>query len=152
MAKKFWNINWKKSIVAGIIAGIVAVIISLIVTVGASGFTTLLYEQSANIWKPMTPMSEWLATVYIIDIIEWIIFGLIFSLLYKAVPGKGWERGTVFGFLLWLVGTVPGMIMTYMAFAVPDALVWLWTIQGLIIFLVAGAVLASVYDALKWKS
>jgi hypothetical protein len=145
------KINVKKSVVAGIITGIVAVIISLIITMGTTGFTTLLYTQSSSVWKTMEPMSEWLTILYSIEVVEWIIFALVFSLLYKAIPGRGWERGSVYGFLLWLIGVAPGMIMTYMSFAIPDALVWLWTIQGLVTFLVAGAVLASVYDALKWK-
>jgi hypothetical protein len=136
-------VNIKKGVIVGIIYAIIAFIINFI-----SGFILASdYTTTPQLWKPMTDL--WYYQIIALNLIEGIIFGLIFSVLYNGIPGKGWKRGFNFGLLLWFVGTVPGMLMTYFTMAVPDSIVLSWTIGGLITLLIGGSILAVVYDKIK---
>jgi hypothetical protein len=69
--------------------------------------------------------------------------------LYSGIPGKNISKGLNFAVILWLVGTVPGMAITYLSMAVPNLIIASWVFGGLINLLVMGAVLAFVYERVK---
>jgi len=137
------EIDWKKGIIAGIVAGIIILIVGMI-----SGYLfSADYAITPQLWKPMT--GNWWYYMAAIDIIEGIIYGLVFTMLYDGLPGKGWMRGLNYGLILWFVGTIPGMLMTYSTMAVPDTLVASWLFGGLISLAIAGSAIAVVYDKMK---
>lgn len=76
-------------------------------------------------------------------------YGLVYSVLYSGIPGKNICKGLNFAVILWLVGTVPGMAITYVSMAVPNPIIASWVFRGLINLLVMGAVLAFVYERVK---
>ena len=105
------------------------------------------YTATPELWKPMT--RAWWYQIVVLDVVEWLIYAWVFSLFYKSIPGKGWRRGFNFGFILWLIGTLPGMAMTYLSMADPTSIVLSWAIGGLITCLIAGPVVAVVFDKVK---
>jgi len=86
-----------------------------------------------------------------LTIVEGILYGLVYSVIYSGIPGKNISKGLNFAVLLWLVGTVPGMAITYLSIAVPNPIIALWVFGGLINLLVMGAVLAFMYERVKYK-
>ncbi|MCS4541620.1 MAG: hypothetical protein HY929_04770 [Euryarchaeota archaeon] len=137
------EINWKKGIIAGIAAGVVFLVVGMV-----SGFIfSPEYAATPQLWKPMT--GAWWYQIIALNFLEGILYGLIFSVLYNGIPGKGWKRGLNFGLILWLVATVPGMSMTYLTMAVPNTIVLSWTIGGLISLVIAGPVITVVYEKIK---
>ena len=74
-----------------------------------------------------------------------IILALVYALLYRGIPGKSIVKGLVFGLFVWLVGTLPGMLATYTFMRVATTVVIYWTIQGLVVLLVEGAIIAAIY-------
>lgn len=140
----------KKGVVAGLLAGIAMVIADMAVWGATQGYLMPLYQASAAVWKPMEPLSAWLAQMWAVTIVDGIIFGIVYSLLYNGIPGKNnLNKGLNYGVILWLVGTVPGMGMTYFSMAVPTPIIASWLFGGLIDVLVMGAVLAVVYERMK---
>lgn len=142
--------NVKKGVVAGFLAGIAMVIADMAVWGATQGYLMPLYQASAAVWKPMEPLSAWLARYLSLLVAEGIIFGIVYSVLYNGIPGKNnLNRGLNYGVILWLVGLVPGMAITYLMMAVPTPIIASWLFGGLIDLLVMGAVLAFVYERMK---
>lgn len=81
-----------------------------------------------------------------------LAFGFITALIYvwayktvePALSGfDGWFRkGLLFGALLFLIGTVPGSLSLYLLINLPAALIAWWTVSGLVIALINGAIIA----------
>lgn len=136
----------KKGALAGVAAGITLIIVSTILFFALSSWTLSLYQASAAVWKPMEPLSRWVGGLYAWLMIEGIILGIAYSVIHVAIPGSGLRKGLNYGALLWILVTIPGMAMTYLFFAVPNALILDWLAEGLVSYLIAGAVLAKVYD------
>ncbi len=59
-----------------------------------------------------------------------------------------WRKGLFFGVLLWLVSTVPTSFYTWLMYTYPEMLIIIETFNGLIGGVVAGIVLAGVYEKL----
>ncbi|MBU1120353.1 hypothetical protein KJ660_00580 [Candidatus Micrarchaeota archaeon] len=80
-------------------------------------------------------------------------FGLIAALLYAGVygvikngiPGKNWmNKGLSYGFILFLVATIPSSLSMILLINLPLMLIVLWTIEGLVISLLGGIVIAKM--------
>lgn len=137
------KINWKKGITAGIVAGIVILIVGL-----ALGYLLPVdYTSTPQLWKPMT--GDWWYNMAAIDIVEGIIYAVVFTLLFDSIPGKGWKKGLNYGLILWVVATIPGMLMTYFTMTVPDSIVASWVIGDLITLAIAGITISTVYNKIK---
>jgi len=135
--------NWKKGIIAGIVAGIIILVVGMI----SGSLFGADYESTPQLWKPMD--NNWYYQMIAVDFIEGLLFGLVFSCIYNGIPGKGWKKGLNYGLILFFVGTVPGMLMTYISMAVPDTIVASWVIGGFISLVIAGLAMALVHDKLK---
>jgi hypothetical protein len=81
--------------------------------------------------------------------VEGILYATVFGILFNSLPGKGWRKGLNYGLILWVIGTVPGMLLTYFTMAVPDSIVASWTFGGLISLAIAGSVIAVVQNKIK---
>ncbi len=103
-----------------------------------------LYASSdPSLWKVMT--GNWWLTSLIADLVIGLVLTLVYTIFYKSVPDKGVGKGIQYGFWIWLVGSVPGLIMTFVTMAVPEELVVLWLVTGLINYLVIGIILGSMF-------
>jgi len=81
-----------------------------------------------------------------------ILFGFVTALIYiwayKLVEpalsriNRWIKRGLLFGSLLFLVGTVPGMLTLYLLINLPTALIGWWGLSGLVIALVDGLIIS----------
>ncbi len=145
--------NCKKICLAGFAGGIIALVVGMLSGMLFKVDYTQVHplvpsECTADcLWKPMT--RAWWYQMFVLNIIEWLLYAWMFSLFYKSIPGKKWKRGLNFGFLVWLIGTLPGMAMTYLSMAVPTSIVLSWTIGGLFTTMIPGPVLAVVFDKVK---
>ncbi|RLG70914.1 MAG: hypothetical protein DRO11_05430 [Methanobacteriota archaeon] len=134
----------KQGFVSGFVAGIVMIIIGAV----SGAFTGPLYAETPQLWKPMEPLTNWLVGMWIITIIIGIIFGLVYGRIQHGIPGQGAKKGLYYGLILWLVGMVPGMMITLHTMAVPNILVAAWTIQNLVAYPLAGITISKIYEKL----
>ena len=130
----------RKWIKVGIVAGVVGVIVSIILQVLASGITGPIFQSSAAVWKSWNAPEMYV--MYLVPV--WI--GLIMALVYTNLDKKShmYKNGWIFGFKVWLLAGLPGMLMTYSSFAVPDTLIVLWMVTGLIQYLAMGWIIARM--------
>ena len=130
----------KKVLISGIVAGFVLLMISFLI----ESIFAVNYSAIPQIWKPMT--ENWIYQLLILEIIKGIIYAAVFGVIYKVLPGKGWKKGLNYGFILWLVATIPGMGIIYISMAIPNNIIALWIIEGLVGLLAAGSLISILYN------
>ena len=134
----------KKVIVGGVLAGLVMVVVGFIV----GGMTAEMYRMSpAALWKPMG--GNWFLQMVVYDIVVGLILSFVYSILKSAVPGSGLQKGIIFGLLVWLVGTLPGMGITYLTMNVRNLMLTVWALNGLANYVLSGMVINWSDDKLK---
>lgn len=132
-------------IIAGIAAGIVAILVAIsLMPVGIIGVT-----------GPFTAVEQFpfdVASLIIggigVMIISGIIFGIIYSELYKFIPGEGMSKGISYGLLIWIVEDVMMamfVVMPFGAYYLASSIV----VLGLPLWLVYGVVLEFMHERIK---
>lgn len=129
-----------------IIATIVVSIFNFIFgAITCGGFFSWVYKvEPTNVWKPITSHSFpfMIAELLIVD----FLFVLVYALINKGIPGKNkFTKGLIYGFLLFLVGMVPGMIATVVYMTVSKVVVLYWTISALILDPIKGLITSAIY-------
>jgi len=96
--------------------------------------------------------TQWLIQTGIIDLIVGILFGLLYGLLVNALPGTILKKGIGYGFIIWIISELPGLLIASMTGMLEILLIALWGIAGLISSLVMGIGIVFIYDGvLKQK-
>ena len=127
----------KKIVIGGILAGIILMIVGFIF----GSLTADMYRMSPpGLFK--VPMNYTLLVVY--DIVVGFILAYAYSILKNSVPGSGLQKGMIFGFLVFLVGVVPGLGITYITMNIRNKLIFMWAVEMLVAYLLAGAALQFV--------
>ena len=131
------NINTARVVLAGIVAGIVMLVVGTVIGM----LTGHMY--TGAIWKPMAGAS-WFVWLLVHN----IFFGLVFTVLYavfaNVLKASMALKGFVFGFVIWLF-SLQGLSMTFLSMTVSLNLIFLWAVQGLISYVLAGLVIAYLY-------
>ena len=123
---------------SGIIIGIVLLVLNSVESWLASG----LYAASdPALWQTMS--GNWWLQMLVYSLVVGLVFALVYGVLHQGIPGQGLAKGVQYGFWVWLVGSVPGLLMTLMTMAVPAELVVLWLVSNLINLLVVGLILGA---------
>ena len=96
----------------------------------------------ANAWKLMQgpPTMEY----YIGTVALNILLVLVYAILSGSIPGEGLKKGFIFGFLVWLIGTLPVMFGAYLFMNMAQEAVLYLTILGLVINLSKGVATALI--------
>jgi hypothetical protein len=136
-------------IVAGILYGIIALIIhSMFAFVSMDFYLDPAYFP---VWsKIMTPTAgpppvSFLYYSLTFNIISGILFALVYTIIGSCVPGKRFtSRGLMYGFLVFLVGAIPGYFALYLLINLPTVLIALWAVESLILCLIGGMVVAKL--------
>lgn len=89
------------------------------------------------------PWSDPLMSIYFVYP---FLLGLILAWLWEKAKnlfrGNYIRQGFSFGFIYWLL-TIPGMIISYSSFPISFIMVFSWTLNNLILALVAGIILTK---------
>lgn len=107
-----------------------------------------LIEEYFPVWsKIMMPAAGPPPTFYIYSIGFAVITGFFFMIVYgivrNSIPGKtAVKKGLNYGFLIFLVGGLPGYLALILLINLPAILIVYWAIEGLITNLINGAVIA----------
>ena len=130
-------LKWNKGFGAGIIGGIVFVIVSWIFS-----FLPGVADWYAQ-WFPMMMTTNGMVSMTVASFIIGLLMGLVYMVINKGVPGKGWKKGFNYGFYVWLLAGLmwPIMLMGF-------ASVWVWfqeLVFGLVTYAIVGMVVAVVF-------
>ena len=133
----------KKIIIGGLLAGLALLVVGFVF----SSFSADMYKMSpAGMWKPMG--GDWFIQMIVYNIVVGVIMAYVFSIIKSAVPGSGITKGVIFGLMVWLLGSVPGLGITYLTMNIRNKLIITWLINGLVNYMAAGAAIEVVDEKL----
>jgi hypothetical protein len=119
------------SIVNGILFGVLDAIIN------ANPYA----QKKFQVYKPIAKTSVNAPAGIIIDIVYGLVMGLIFLILYQALPGdSGIMKGLVFGLIAWFFRVLMSVITTWMTLKVPIATLFYVALTGLMEMVIIGIV------------
>ncbi|MBN1553866.1 MAG: hypothetical protein JXA11_03920 [Phycisphaerae bacterium] len=134
-----------KTLVRIILAGIGAMVFDVVIAGLTCGwlFNWVYTLEPTNVWRPLQAPPMWF---YAVSLVLTILMAAMYAMICKGVPGKNrLVRGLLFGLLVWIVGTLPGMLATFAFMTVATTVVVYWTITGLVILPIKGLIIAVIY-------
>ena len=148
------RVDLKQALIAGFIAGVAAFVVGSLLYMNP--LTSGIYEQHGD-WPGLRPMDSlgggligWMALMLAGGIVSTMIVAIFYAYVEKAIFIETvWKKGAVFGIFLWLVSTLPNAYYTWLMYTYPVALNLIELFNGLAGAIVAGIVIAVVYDKRK---
>lgn len=132
-----------KSVLVG---GVLAWLAMLVITLLSSSLTPNLYLETPGMWKLTGEV--WLVGTVLLYLMTGLIYSLAYTVMGKPLKGSPFAKGLLYGSLIWFIGSLPGLMMTHLSMNVPAAVIISWLFTGLLNALVAGVMIAFVFDAL----
>jgi len=77
------------------------------------------------------------------------IFASVFAILYNGIPQEGVKKGLMYGFLVWLVGGLSGVITMPFYMNIAPALIFYWVVNFLVGSLIMGLIVGAIYKVKK---
>lgn len=138
------KIDYKKLTIATILMWLAG---TIIVFLTCGWLFKWVYEIPPLIWlAPEQMMSAGnMLWSNLIGILRVLLFALVFIIVYDSIPYKGWKKGMKYGFIIWLVSALSGMISMPLFMTISWTVVIYWIAQALVTNLVIGAILGAVY-------
>jgi len=78
-----------------------------------------------------------------------LVFVLVFSILYKGIPGNGIKKGMHYGFLVWLIGPMAGIVGMPFYMTIANTVVIYWILNFLVSHIIMGALVGLIYRPKK---
>ena len=134
----------KKILIGGLLSGAIILIMGVVF----GGMSAEMYKLSPQVfWKPMG--GDWFSKMVMLDIVSGLVLACIFSIIKGALPGTGLIKGLSFGIIVWLVGPLLGLTMTYLTMAIRAKLIGIWALNGLVNYCIAGLVFELLDEKLS---
>lgn len=132
----------KKIILPGLLVGI----INLVLGMGVSYVFMLIPQVSADYYSNlMRPWQDPLMSLFFVyPFVQGIIFAWAYGKIKNVFPGSATQKGLSFGWFVWILATVPGMLVSYSSFPFSGWTIISWLVSGLFCGLAAGLVLAKI--------
>jgi hypothetical protein len=143
----------KKIVISGLISGLVAFVVGSLLYMNplVSGIYSKYSDYPCS--KPMDMfggLGNWMLLMLIGGLFSTVFLAVLYSYTEKGIGIQStWKKGLFFGFLLWLVSKLPTSYYTWLMYTYPNVLNVIETINGLIGGIVAGVVLAFLYERIK---
>ena len=153
---KGWNLlkDDKISLRKVLLAGLVITVVSSVWGMLTCGwlFNWVYFLEPMEIWKDINfqdPVfnSVFYGGVFVLN----FLFAWVFALVYHGIPGEKIGKGIWYGFLVWLIGILPGMFSLYVWTNMAVVVVIYWIANLLIERIIAGIIVASIYKPREIK-
>jgi hypothetical protein len=136
----------KQIIVGGIIAGILIEVISLVV----SWLAQTIGQYNVMELPGMRPIDDPVAILFFVY--PWVLgftLTFVFSYFQKSFEGSTGSLGWKFGFLMWIVVSIPSAFLVFSSMNYPLAFTINAVIGSFIYMLLTGIVLAKIFNWMK---
>ena len=126
---------------------LVALFYALFGNATCGGAFKSIYLVQPWMWKDFACLdSKFWTMLSLSNFVIGFIFTLIFMWIYKGLPGRNsLQKGVYFGLIIWILGTLPGMISTHMFSNMFPIVVSYTTLTTLIRLLSTGVIVSLVY-------
>ncbi len=139
--------DWWKITKNGLLAGLAMLAVGWILM----PVWTALFPSIASEYANILVFRPWGDPLMNLFLLQPFILGIALAYVFEKVGGvfkqkKYFERGTAFGFMVWVVSGIPGMFATYTSFQLSEAMVLSWLLGGLVQMLAGGIALAWLWQ------
>ena len=143
------DISIGKVFLAGILYTIVAQIVH---SIGAAlSMKYYLIEKYFPVWSKLMmpsagpPPASFMMYSIAFGLIGGILISLVYGVIKDGIPGDTLaNKGLVYGLLLFLVAGIPGSLALTLLINLPAMLIVVWAVEGLIIYLLNGMIIAKI--------
>jgi hypothetical protein len=138
--------DWAKVIKSGLAAGLVMLIASfMLMPFWNAAFPAIGKEYLSGLYRP------WSDPLMMAFFLHPFILGLALAYAYEifsgAIKAKGAvNKGLRFGFIVWVISSIPGMYASYTSFYISLPMILSWTLNGLVQLLLGGIVIAKIWE------
>ena len=133
----------KKIIFPGIVAGLATAIASMLL-----GLLTMRIPAVSADYANAATIRPWNDPLMSLYFLYPFVLGLIMAWAWNKskslFSGSTAARGTKFGLAIFLVTSIPGMLITYACFPLSIMTIFAWTLDGLVVCLVTGLIVARM--------
>jgi hypothetical protein len=136
--------NAKKIILSAVIIWIIGTVFGWLT---CGWLFNSVYRIEPIIWLSPEAMMDTTNMVLanVVGIFTSLIYVSVFAYLYKGIPGEGVKKGIHYGFIVWLVGALSGMITLPFFMTIAITVVIYWVLQALVLNLINGAIIGAIY-------
>ncbi len=143
------NINWKGFFVTVAVIAIFNAALEWL----ARGFFDWIYNiEPTVIWKNFMLDQNWLALICLISLFVSFLFVIGFVLVEESLPGKRAGKGLNYGWLIWVIATVPSIFSQLVFMNISIGYIAYAVFFGLAKNLVSGVIIGLVYKKPKQSS
>ncbi len=135
-----------------LIAGLVVDILSFVIALPSYKLFSWVFElEPVNIWRwtPQVPLSSfspwWLIFIITVNTILAIYLVVLYAILYKSIPKTGVKKGIIYGLLIYPLVVLISMFSVYSFFNIAGKAVIYFILEGLLEFIIYGAVIGLIY-------
>jgi len=144
------KISLRKVLLAGLVVAIMSSIWGILTCGWLFNWVYLL--EPTIVWKDINFQDPvFLGVCYGGIFILNFLFAWVFALLYHGIPGEKIGKGIWYGFLIWLVGILPGMFSLYLWMNIAEIVIIYWCTNLLIERVIAGIIVALIYKPREIK-
>ncbi|MFH1838336.1 MAG: DUF1761 domain-containing protein [Candidatus Kuenenbacteria bacterium] len=144
------KISLRKVLLAGLVIAVVSSIWGML-TCGWL-FNWVYFLEPTEIWKDINFQDSTFNVIFYGGaLILNFLFAWVFALIYHGIPGEKVGKGIWYGFLVWLIGILPGMFSIYLWMNIAEVVVIYWLANLLIERIIAGIIVASIYKPREIK-
>lgn len=130
----------KKIIIPGLTVGAAILVVSMGLNYlfGIIFPSTKMELNNSMIFRAMDDPEMYLFFLYPFSL--GLAFSWIWNKTKKSFKGTPLKRSINFGLFIWLITTVPGMIITYSSFEISCTLIFIWLFGGLVNGIISGLI------------
>lgn len=133
----------KKVLLPGLVAGIVTLILGMAVSYLFMLFPVITADyNNVNIMRPWK--DPLMSLFFLYPFVLCIILAWIWDKSKTLLNGAWASRALKFGFAIWMISVIPGMLMSYACFQLSLLTIISWTVEGLAQAVAAGMVFAKM--------
>lgn len=133
----------KKIIWPGLLAGVLTLISGMLIN-----YLFMLFPEVTVDYYNKNIMRTWsdpiMSLFFLYPFVQAIILAWAWDKSKGLFQGTTLKRGVKFGFSIWLIATIPGMLVSYSSFPVSLLTIISWTISGLVVGIISGIIFAKM--------
>jgi hypothetical protein len=134
--------NVKRLIVAGIAASVLFLVLDMVF--GAVGGLIAADVFGVPFERPPGIEAK-IRFGLLFELINGFVLALVYAVIYRCLPGRGWQKGISYGLIVWGLRVVMWAFSTFMMTDMPPTLIAITVVTGLIEVLILGVVIAAIY-------
>ncbi len=129
--------NLKKLLTSTLIIAILFIFLDAIIGI----LTFPLYDMQSGVYKAQPNA----AAGIIFDLINAFILVIVFHILYKSIPGKGWKKGLNYGLIVGLFRVVMSSFTAIVIYNIPTSTILITTLVSYIEIIILCIALSLIH-------